>query len=219
MFALLYPYRKPYTKGVFIMVITRMEELEKSKVKIYIDEEYAFLLYQKDIKYYKLEENSAISLEVYEKIIEDTVLRRAKQKALAILKFMDRTEQELSRKLAEAGYTKEIIARTLSYVYEYGYLNDERYAAAYVRSKKNTKSKLIIKTVLIQKGIRKEIIDQVFETEYGEDAQEDAELMAIKKAISKKTKSPEDLTPEEKQKLLASLYRKGFEISKIKQFL
>lgn len=219
MFALFYPYRKPYTKGVFIMVITRMEELEKSKVKIYIDEEYAFLLYQKDIKYYKLEENSAISLEVYEKIIEDTVLRRAKQKALAILKFMDRTEQELSRKLAEAGYTKEIIARTLSYVYEYGYLNDERYAAAYVRSKKNTKSKLIIKTVLIQKGIRKEIIDQVFETEYGEDAQEDAELMAIKKAISKKTKSPEDLTPEEKQKLLASLYRKGFEISKIKQFL
>jgi regulatory protein len=201
------------------MVITRIEELEKTKAKIYIDEEYAFLLYQKDIKQYKLEVNDEISPEIYDKIIEDTVLRRAKQKALAILKFMDRTELELRRKLSEAGYTSEIITRTLSYVYEYGYLSDERYAAAFVRSKKNTKSKLVIKTELIQKGINKEMIDHIFLTEYGDDEQEDAELIAIKKAISKKTKSPENLTPEAKQKLLASLYRKGFEISKIKQFI
>jgi regulatory protein len=201
------------------MVVTRFEELEQSKVKVYIDEEYAFLLYKKDIKRYKLEDGSVITSELYDKIIVDTVFRRAKQKAVAILQYMDRTEQELRKKLYEVGYTSSIIDRTLSYVNEYGYLDDERYAAAFVRSKMKTKSKLVIKTKLIQKGISKDIIDCIFMLEYGDGEQEDPELIAIKKAISKKTKTPEDLTYEEKQKLLASLYRKGFDLSKIKQIL
>jgi regulatory protein len=204
---------------VIIMVVTRFEELEQSKVKVYIDEEYAFLLYQKDIKQYKLEEGAVITSENYVKIIEDTVFRRAKQKAVAILKFMNRTEQELRKKLSEAEYTDSIIDRTIAYLYEYGYIDDERYAAAFVRSKMNTKSKLVIKTLLIQKGINKEIINNIFMAEYSDDDKEDPELLAIKRAIAKKTKSLEDLTPEKKQKLLASLYRKGFDLSKIKQIL
>jgi len=135
------------------------------------------------------------------------------------LQYMDRTEQELRKKLSEAGYTSLIIDRTLAYVNEYGYLDDERYAAAYVRSKMKSKSKLVIKTMLMQKGINKETIDCIFMIEYGDDEQEDPELIAIKKAVSKKTKTPEDLTSEEKQKLLASLYRKGFDLGKIKQIL
>lgn len=201
------------------MVVTRLELLEKAKVKVYIDEEYAFLLYQNDIKSYHLEEGSVLTSDLHDKIIEDTVYRRAKQKAIAVLKFMNRAEQELRRKLSEAGYTIQIIDRTIAYLYEYGYLDDERLAAAYVRTKMNTKSKLIIKTELLQKGISKEVIDQIFENEYNDSQGEDAELVAIKKAIRKKAKSPEELNPQDKQKLMASLYRKGFDIGKIKQVL
>ncbi|HWT75461.1 MAG TPA: regulatory protein RecX [Mobilitalea sp.] len=201
------------------MIVTRLEELEQSKVKVYIDYEYAFLLYQKDITQFKLREGDLITQAVYEDIVSNTVYYRARQKALSILKSIDRTEQELRKKLSDAGYTNDIIDKTISYISGYGYLNDERLASAYVRARKNTKSKLVIKNELLQKGVKKEIIDFVFDEAYDNEEQEDSELIAIKKAIAKKVKDPGNLDYDEKQKLIASLYRKGFDISKIKQIL
>ena len=202
------------------MVVTQLEDLEKSKVRVYIDDEYAFLLYRKDIEEFGLKEGNEIIYDVYEKILTDTVYRRAKQKALAILKFMDRTELELRRKLSDAEYPEKIIDRTISYVIEYGYLNDERYALAYIRARMNTKSKLVIRTELLQKGISKDLTERILEEEYEQDEiGEDAEMTALRKAIAKKTKSVEDLNMEDKRKLMAALYRKGFDIGKIKQVL
>ncbi len=202
------------------MVITRLEDVGQSKIKVYIDYQYAFLLYQKDIEKLELAEGIEISRVYFETILEDTILRRAKQKAIAILKFMDRTELELRTKLIDAGYPEAVVEQTINYVSEYGFLNDERFVSAYVRAKMHTKSKRVIKTELQQKGILKDIIEQIFSEEYEEDGgNEDAELIAIRKAIAKKTKKPETLTYEEKQRLMASLYRKGFQISKIKQLL
>lgn len=203
------------------MVITRLEEMEKSKVKVYLDDSYAFLLYQKDIKHLGIEEGDAITEEVYEKILADIIFVRAKQKALEVLKFMDRTEQELSKKLSDAGYPQEIIHQTIDYVKEYGYIDDTRFTSSYVRTRMHAKSKLVIKTELLRKGISKGVIDKVFHDEYeidkNSDSYEDAEMVAIKRNIAKKTKSPNDLTVEEKRKLMASLYRKGFDIDKIKK--
>lgn len=201
------------------MIITRLEEMNKSKVKVYIDEEYSFLLYQKDITNFKLTVDSEISQALYEDILINTVLFRAKQKALSILKFTDRTETELRNKLADAGYTEEIIDKTITYISGYGYLNDERLATHYVRNRMNSKSKLMIKMELLQKGVNKEVINTILQEEYDNEEQEDSELIAIKKAIDKKVKFPDELNKEEKQKLIASLYRKGFDISKIKQIL
>lgn len=202
------------------MVVTQLEDLEKSKVRVYIDDEYAFLLYRKDIEEFGLKEGNEIIYDVYEKILTDTIYRRAKQKALAILKFMDRTELELRRKLSDAEYPEKIIDRTISYVIEYGYLNDERYALAYIRARMNTKSKLVIRTELLQKGISKDLTERILEEEYEQDEiGEDAEMTALRKAIAKKTKSVEDLNMEDKRKLMAALYRKGFDIGKIKQVL
>lgn len=200
------------------MQITRLEELEGSKIRVYIDDEYAFLIYQKDQRLYKLTEGEEISQSLYDIILQDTVLQRAKMKALAILKFMDRTEHELRMKLIDAEYPKDIIEQVIDYLYGYRYLNDERVAASYIRAKKTTKSRLVIKTELLQKGVKREIIDDILEMEYQEE-QEDPELTAIKKAIYKKTKAPEELEYDQKQKLIASLYRKGFNIGKIKQIL
>lgn len=202
------------------MVITRLEELGQSKIKVYFDHQYAFQLYQKDIEQLGLAEGIEISEAYAEKIMEDTIYRRAKQKALAVLKYMDRTEKELRSKLADAGYPGSIIDRTIAYVSEYGYLNDERFASAYVRAKMLSKSRMAIITELQQKGISRELIDQIFAEDYeGQGEMEDAELTAIRKAVAKKTKEPEALSHDEKQRLMASLYRRGFQISKIRQIL
>lgn len=195
------------------MIISRIEQIDKKKYKIYIDQEYAFLLYSSDIKKNKLEVGEEISQQLYEEIIEDTVFRRAKQKALAILKFMDRTEKELELKLRQADYTDDIINRTIAYVKDYKYIDDERYTSYYIRSKKDLKSKRQIEMELYRKGIDKSMIDRVLEEEF------DGDESAIKKAIAKKTSNIEELTYEEKQKIAASLYRKGFRSEDIRKYL
>lgn len=197
------------------MFITKLERIEngKGKINVYIDDEYHFILYQKDLNNYRLEENSSITEGQYEDIYKNTVLRRAKQKALAILKYMDRTEQELRMKLKQYGCTENLINDVLAYINKYHYIDDYRYAANYIRFKKNSKSKRVLSMELNQKGISKEDIEQAFANEYEE------EDTAILKAISKKCKDLEALTYEEKRRLATSLYRKGFSMDLIHKYL
>lgn len=195
------------------MLITKLEKIDKKRTKVYIDYEYAFLLYPSDIRKYKIEEEQEITVEIYEEILEDTIYRRAKQKALAILKFMDRSESELVAKLKMAHYTEEIVNRTIEYVRSYHYIDDERYATNYIVSRKDTKSRKQIQMELLHKGISKEVIENIFPKNPDNDKE------ALKKAIRKKTDDIENLSMEQKQKLFTSLYRKGFSYEDIARFL
>lgn len=200
------------------MLITKLIEEDKSKIKIFIDEEYAFWLYKKDIIKYEIAEENEISPEAFNELLSDIVYNRAKQKALSLLKFMDRSEYEIRKKMTDAGYPETITTSIISYLHEYNYLNDERFASNYIRLRKERKSKLVIRTELLSKGIDKCLIDRSMSEEYLLN-DEDSEEIAIKKAIAKKTSDPSSLSWEEKQKLIASLYRKGYDIEKIKHNL
>lgn len=200
------------------MLITHLQGTEGSKVRVYIDENFAFLLTEKELECYGLKEGISLSPAEYERILEETIYRRVLDKALNVLKFADRSEHELRRKLMQAEFPAILIDRAISYVRQYGYLDDKRFASSYIRSRMNKKSRLMIKNELLQKGISEGVLEEAFYETYAEE-EEDAELTAIKKAIARKTMEPEALTYEEKQKLIASLYRRGFDLSKIKQCL
>ncbi|MBB2183020.1 regulatory protein RecX [Lachnospiraceae bacterium MD1] len=200
------------------MLVTSLKELKKNKIQVYLDEEYTFLLDQKEINKYHINENMIMTKELY-KELEELMYAKAKSKALSLLYFSDRSDTELRNKLREYGFNDSMIDRTMTYLYEYGYVDDERMASAYIRSRMHTKSKYYIQRELQQKGIRDDIIEELLTREYDNETNEDAELIAISKAIKKKTKAPEELSYEEKQKLIASLFRKGFSIDKIKRVL
>jgi regulatory protein len=204
------------------MIITNIEEIKpvqsskKIAYKIYIDDAYAFLLYKQDLMEYQLETGVELTTQQYDKIIESTVYRRAKQKAMAILKYMDRTEQELYFKLKEAYYTDDIINKTIDYLKSYRYIDDERYASSYINGRKNTLSLVNIRAKLIQKGINKELLEKIIAIEYNvDDEEKDPEIEAINRAIRKKLIDISKLNYEDKQKLMAHLYRKGFNMDKI----
>ncbi|HHX12563.1 MAG TPA: regulatory protein RecX, partial [Clostridiales bacterium] len=86
------------------MEVTNIEKVNKSRVKVFIDGEYAFPLYNKDIILYQLEEGTNISEEVYESIKEELVFYRSKLKAMSLLMTMDRTEFQLRQKLQRLAY-------------------------------------------------------------------------------------------------------------------
>ena len=61
-------------------------------------------------------------------------IRRARHRALHILERSDRTEQELRAKL-ERNYRAEAVEDAISYVKQYHYLDDRRYAVNYLNSR------------------------------------------------------------------------------------
>ena len=164
------------------MYITKIEDFGKSKIKIYIDEEYKFWLYKKELNKFSVNEDNEISLEQFEKLYLLN-LTRAKKQVMNILKRMDKTRHEIIKKLQQAGYIENIIIETLEYIDGYKYIDDERYARQYVRYKRDSKSKREIQNALLLKGVSKEIISQALLDEY------ESEDTAIIKAINKKKKA------------------------------
>ena len=69
----------------------------------------------KDIELYNLVIGEELSYEKYTRILEDTLLPRAKKKAFNILKYMDNSEFELRRKLKNAFYPQEVIEATIEF--------------------------------------------------------------------------------------------------------
>lgn len=190
------------------MVITSLEYGFKNRVKVFIEEEYAFLLYSSDIKKYDLEVQKLVSEELIKQIIEETVFRRAKQKAMAILKRMDRTEFELREKLKHEEYVDEIIERTIEYVKSYHYIDDKRYLENYIRVHQAKKSIRQIKQELKYKGIALDDFNVALEVM--------DDQCAIERAIQKKMKNKKTLDVLQKQKLITYLYQKGFTSDDIK---
>ena len=79
--------------------------------------------------------------------------KRARKKAMRLLERMDRTEKGLKEKLTQAGFSGEAAEDAVSYVKEYGYINDQRYAENYIFSRIREKSRQRIFQELYQKGV------------------------------------------------------------------
>lgn len=198
------------------MIITELKELRKGSFIICIDGVDSFPLNIKDIEAAGIKEGDKLDENALAKLMEDYVWPKARQKALSLIKFQDRTQKELRNRLALEMYPEEIIERVIKYTIKYGFINDRRYADNYISSRKLKKSQTAIRGELLRKGINKELLDIVILSHYGDEEEEDPELIAIKKAVAKKVRDIDGMSHEEKEKLIASLYRKGFDLEKIK---
>lgn len=131
--------------------------------------------------------------------------RTARECALALLEFRDRTERELRQKLKEREYSAQEIDETVLFLKEYRYLDDEAYAGRYIRSCAARKSRRQIRADLERKGVSREIIDlQLQEEEVDEDNQ-------IRKLLVKKGYEPgKRLESAEYRRIMSALGRRGF---------
>ena len=142
-------------------------------------------------------------------------LKQAKLKALSLLTDMDRTETQLRQKLKQKSYSDDTIEQAIDYVKSFGYIDDAKYARRFVENRKKTKSRQEISALLSQKGIKRELIAEAFDTCYNS---EDA-IEAIRYLAEKKHYSPEESTDKEKKKICDYLLRKGFHYDEIRQVI
>ena len=188
------------------MVVTNIEAASNAKYKVYIDGEYAFILYKKELSRYHIAAGQELGEDIYRKIRTEIIGKRARLRALHLLNDMGRTEEQLRRKLERDGYAEDVVEEAVSYVKSFGYVNDGNYARIFIDGRKNKKSKKEIFANLLQKGIDKEVIERAFEECYGE---EDARN-AIVQILKKKHYDPEKADKKETQRILGYLTRKGF---------
>lgn len=192
------------------MEITKIQALTKQKYRIFLDGESAFAVYKGELSRYRLEEGAVLPPEVYEELVNRVLKKRATLRAMHILERTDKTEAQLRRKLEESEYPKEAVESAIAYVTSYGYLDDRRYAEHYIEWKKQGKGKARLKMELVQKGISREIIEEVLEsTDFGETRE------MIRQIILKKRKTDIPMNEKEKQRLYGFLMRKGFSSSDI----
>ena len=200
------------------MTVTRVEPLTKTKFKVYLDGDFAFVLYKGELSRFGIREGEEVPEETVEKIRTEVILKRAKLRAMHLLEDMDRTEAALREKLRQGLYPEDAVEGAVRYVKSFGYLDDARYAENFVRSRRDSKSRKEIQAMLLRKGITAEQIEAAFEACYDEE-NGDGEKGAIQKILKKKRFSPEECDESEMQKIYAYLARKGFRYDTVRQVI
>lgn len=196
------------------MIITKIQELDKKRSKIYLDGEFAFTLYKSEIRKYELTEGETIKEASYLEIDELLLPKRAKLRAMNLLMKKTYTQAKLREKLLDGCYHEKHVDFAIEYVKSYGYINDENFARDYIEYHKETDSKQKIKQKLIEKGIAKnlilDLIEELCDTP-------DLEREQVLNLFQKKYKGvlPEDL--KERNKMMQYFLRKGYSISCVKE--
>jgi len=196
--------------------VSKIESIANSRYKVYLTEEFAFVLYKGELSRYGIKEGAELSEEIYEKILQEVLLKRAKVKALHLLEGMARSEANLKQKLKQGYYPDMIIQQAIDYVKSFGYLDDSKYARDFVESKMAKKSRREMYGLLLTKGIEKDVIELVLEEYYQEEGVEEE---TIRRIIKKRRVELDTITPSERQKLYRYLAGKGFSYGAISRVL
>ncbi len=200
------------------MIVTKVEPLTKTKFKVYLDGQFAFVLYKGELSRFGIREGADIPEETERKIRIEVILKRAKLRAMHLLEDMDRTEAALREKLRQGLYPPDAVDGAIEYVKSFGYLDDARYAENFVRSRKERKSRKEIRALLMSKGVSPELADAAFEVCYG-GKEDDGEQEAIRALIRKKRFDPADTDEAKIQKMYGYLARKGFRYDTVRQVI
>ncbi|MBO7387755.1 MAG: regulatory protein RecX [Lachnospiraceae bacterium] len=200
------------------MIVTEIIELSKSRSKVYIDQQFAFVLYKGELRLYHVREGQELAERDYCTIIEEVLPKRAKLRAMNLLKTREYTTEKLRRKLAQGFYPESIIEQALDYVASYHYTDDLRFAVSYISGHENTRSRRRIEQDLTRKGIAQETLARAWQ-EWEEQGGEQNEEEMIRKLLEKKEYDPESADGKSWQKMYAFLARKGYDTDKISKVL
>ncbi len=151
----------------------------------------------------------ALGLEVGASVDEQDLLEQerdfARERALRVLGYRERSEAELRQKLLDSGYPHEVTDAVVSRMAELSMVDDERFAAMWVRTRATAGfGRRRIERELSTRGVAPETISSAFAAL--EDHDEVADAVA-----SLRGRAPRD--PKERERLLRRLITRGFSMS------
>lgn len=197
--------------------VTEIRKLGKGRYLLLLENGLQFPLYRQELSECGISIPLCMDMISGEKltyIFTEILPKRARLRAMHLLEKMDRTEFQLREKLRQSYYPDDIIDDAISYVKNYHYIDDLRYARSYLELHSAVKSRRMMEQELYTKGVAKEVVAQaVSETEFPDEEQQ------IRAILEKKHY---DFSCEEKkaqQRVCSFLMRKGYSMSAILRVL
>jgi len=135
--------------------------------------------------------------------------KKAKAHALRYLSYRGRSKWELSQYLGKKEHSPPVIQKTLDYLAELNYVDDQRFALQWGQYKinKNKIGKNRLYMELLGKGVNKETIEGILSTLY----EENSEMELAVECARKKWVTLKSFEEKKKKRLLVQyLQRKGF---------
>nr|WP_289765779.1 regulatory protein RecX [uncultured Acetatifactor sp.] len=200
------------------MKVTQMTEVSKSRVRVSTDEEYAFVLYKSELRRFHICEGEEIEETVLCAITEEILPKRAKLRAMNLLKNRDYTVKQLHDKLKSGGYPEQIIAEALGYVESFRYTDDLRYAVNFIRNHAQDRSRRRIEQDLLGRGIGREVLESAWD-EWEKEGGGQNEQAVIQSLLKKKGFDFETAEPKARQRIYGFLMRKGFSGEEVRKAL
>ena len=193
------------------MKITKLEvqKNDKNRVNLYVDDEFysgipAELVYLEHLK---------TGLEIDETDLKKIIFENEKSKAMSrVTKYIGsslKTQKQIRDYLRKKEYSDDTIEFVMSKLVEYNYIDDKKYAQAYVLTYGKKYGKLKLKSQLKVKGVSEEIIECVLE---------DNKVESIESVASKYLKN-KVMSYEVSQKLFRFLYSRGYEFDEINSYI
>lgn len=198
-------------------IITKIEaQKTPDRVNIYINHVFAFGLYQ-NIRYeYNLKKGMCLDDDLVLELRTKEEVEKTKSYALYLLNYGDNTEKMLKEKLLKKDFKEEHILEAIEYCKSFSYIDDRLYAERFIKDKVNLNKygSNMIRYKLIEKGVSKELIEEVLNLD------KDLEYENAKKLATKKLSSYKNLEDQViKRRLSGFLQRKGYDFSIINKLL
>ncbi|WWR14973.1 regulatory protein RecX [Lachnospiraceae bacterium JLR.KK008] len=191
------------------MTVTEVEPISKTRSRVYVDGTAAFILYKGELRKYQIREGGELTEDVWQELQTEVLPKRARLRAMNLLKGRQYTQRQLMDKLLLGGYSQEMAQEAVDYVKSYHYVDDARYAYDYISCRMGSHSLKEIEQKLLQKGVCREVIRSAVEELAGDGFVSDEEAM-IRRLLEKKHYSSEHASEKERQRMYGYLYRKGF---------
>ncbi len=193
------------------MTITQIKQIAKSnKYHLYVDGKWCGIFLDETLARHNLKTGMEVD-EDFAEIKKENDEKLSFEMAISYMEKYVVSKKGIKDYLQKKGFDRQTISKTLDKLADYGYVNDEAFAKNYFESQSSGKGKRAIANKLLQKGISKEIVDELICNVPEEDEIEKAKLQA-EKFVKNREKSPKTY-----QKCMAHLIYKGYDYSVAQQ--
>ncbi len=181
------------------------------RVAVYVDGEFAFELAQEVAAGAGLRQDEFLTQERQVSLLQDNQPHDAREKAVSFLSRRELSRHDAGARLRRAGFQDGVVHETLIWLEERGYVDDRRYAAAYVRERlKAGWGRQRIVPELMKRGIPRELVaGEAWDALMPESERED-EILAVLSLARRRFHGQMVTDPTgTKRRLAAFLARRG----------
>ena len=190
------------------MIVTKIKQIGRTnRYHVYVDDEWSGIFMDVTLATYKIKTGGQFDEDAFRAIKEENDARVSFDMATSYMEKYVTSEKGIRDYLKKKGFDEKTVSKAVEKLKEYGFVDDEKFAKNYFESMSSGKGKRAIATKLRQKGISKEIVENLIEN-----VDEEEQLETAKKLAEKFVKNRAQ-SANLRQKCLAHLVYKGYDYS------